>query len=153
MRTLLFRAEFILLLWMVASGGTADFVPSTSFPLGIPFEIDAALNPYLHLPALEMASGCNHKSSMSKRHELTTERLYDTIAMVWTTTVSTNGSEGKDKVEDATAKDSDRRSQDAPNASQKKVYLGGNQPDGCPEDIDTLHFSTNVEGTKARSME
>ncbi|KAG9659554.1 hypothetical protein KCU95_g11802, partial [Aureobasidium melanogenum] len=59
--------------------------------------------------------------------------------MVETTNVSTNRSEGKDEDADSTAQEPDRESQDAPPVSQKKVYLNGDQPDGCPEDLDTPH--------------
>jgi hypothetical protein len=139
MRTLSLRAEIAMLLWTVAFGGAAAYVPSTSFLLGIPLGIDVALDRNLHLLALGTTSGCNHPSSTLKRYESLVERPGDLVAMVETTNVSTNRSEGKSEDADSTAKESDRKSQDAPAMSQEKVYLGGDQPDGCPEDIDTLH--------------
>lgn len=76
---------------------------------------------------------------MLKIYEPSTERAINLVVIVEPTNVSTNRFEGTDKDTDATVTDSDRKLQDAPPVSQKKVYLGGDQPDGCFEDLDIPH--------------
>lgn len=164
MHTLSLRAEIAMLLWTVASGGAAAYVPSTSFLLGVPLGIDVALDRNLRVPALGLTSGCNHTTSTLEGYESLVERPGNIVAMVETTNVSTNRSEGKDEDADSTAQEPDTESQDAPPVSQKKVYLNGDQPDGCPEDLDTPHCdecggnkgsldgSSRCRGVSVRSM-
>ncbi|THY09243.1 hypothetical protein D6D01_09533 [Aureobasidium pullulans] len=137
MRTSQTPKNSVLLLWVALLGNAAANSPSASFSLGIPYGVNAASISYLHLSALEMAPKCDDANATMKSYRRLTEEFSTITNMIETTDAHTNVPAGSNKDTHTTSNDVEAGSQNNQPASQKRVYLGNENPEGCPTDIDT----------------
>ena len=152
MRTSQTPKNSVMLLWVAFLGNAAANSPSASFSLGMPYGVNAASIPYLHLSALEMAPKCDDANATMKSYRRLIEGLSTIANMIETTDAHTNVPAGSNKDTHTTLNDVEAGSQNNQPASQKRVYLGIENPEGCPTDIDTP-FCHECGATKVHPME
>ena len=97
MRTSQTPKNSVTLLWVAFLGNAAANSPSASFSLGMPYGVNAASIPYLHLSALEMAPKCDDANATMKSYRRLFEELSTIANMIETTDAHTNVPAGSNK--------------------------------------------------------
>lgn len=155
MRTSQTRKNSVLLLWVAFLGNAAANSPSASFSLGMPYGVNAASIPYLHLSALEMAPKCDDANATMKSYRRLFEELSTIANMIETTDAHTNVPAGSNKDTHTTLNDVEAGCQDRKTISQrhKREFILVSRIPRAVLQISIHLFVMSVGATKVHPME
>lgn len=153
MRTSQTRKNSVLLLWVAFLGNAAANSPSASFSLGMPYGVNAASIPYLHLSALEMAPKCDDANATMKSYRRLIEGLSTIANMIETTDAHTNVPAGSNKDTHTTLNDVEAGSPKTISQRHKREFILVSRIPRAVLQISIHLFVMSVGATKVHPME
>jgi hypothetical protein len=134
-------------------GNAAANSPSASFSLGMPYGVNAASIPYLHLSALEMAPKCDDANATMKSYRRLIEGLSTIANMIETTDAHTNVPAGSNKDTHTTLNDVEAGSPKTISQRHKREFILVSRIPRAVLQISIHLFVMSVGATKVHPME